>query len=277
MLRRAFIFTFSLIAFLATAQSSRPDTIPTIAQGVIRVKKPLPIKDLSPQSDYVAVDSLLHRPHPPREKPKDKKKIIPYVKVDYKLYLSNVKRVDIIRYVNNVPYRDKVPVFDSMRYPENLERVYPQQTVTLSKTFSSRLDQPVYFEKDSDMVDTMYVGLWIGEDGKIKWAEADTMLAGDMPKEVMSEIAFAATHIREWGYGGGFKTPKKFLKPSKFVPESYYCELFVIVSAHPLTSEQKTKSLHMALFDYPLNCPASDEKQREWILKQDADIPKKEK
>jgi hypothetical protein len=42
--------------------------------------------------------------------------------------------------------------------------------------------------------------------------------------------------------------------------ESYYCEVFVIVSSYPLTQEQKIT--RYAAFDYPLNSPPVDGQQK---------------
>jgi hypothetical protein len=60
-------------------------------------------------------------------------------------------------------------------------------------------------------------------------------------------------------------TPKKFLRRQKRMAENYYCVLYIISSAKPLTTEQKSTGSRYAPFDIPLNSPPGDEQQKDFI------------
>jgi hypothetical protein len=237
-----------------------------VVQGVIRVKKPIGPTSMTANGPacggVLGKDSINRKDSVAKEKPL--KPIVPYVKIEYSLFLCNVKKAQTIRYVEGIPYRDEIPVFDSLVYGHQLKRVFPKKTTTMGKYFSNGIDYK-YAGKDSNAVDTMHVGLWIDKNGTIKWAEADTVFTGGMPEQMEDEL-YAKVQVllsQKWGNGGGYKTTKRFLKPSQFVGESYYCEMFIIVSGKPLTKEQQTNGSHYAPFDFPLNSPPIDEKQRD--------------
>ncbi|GAB4140613.1 MAG: hypothetical protein Fur0041_15800 [Bacteroidia bacterium] len=202
-----------------------------------------------------------------------KKPVIqPFVKVGYSLYLSSVTLVDVEVPANNgvdgAVEMDRVPVFDSGAYSQKWERVYPQKQIHLSKHFSDKLHYN-YAPSDTPRIDTMVVGLWITKSGKIKWKAVDTVLSDDMPPALEDQLYAAVKLLPEvWGQGGGFNTPRRFLKPSRFYGESYYCEMFVIVSTFPLTQVQQNTGVLAAPFDTPLNSPPSDKQQEQFIRKQ---------
>jgi hypothetical protein len=84
-----------------------------------------------------------------------------------------------------------------------------------------------------------------------------------MPDQVVNELTRASQLLTGlvWGERGGYyQGRKKMFRPATLVLESYYCEVFVIVSSYPLTQEQKIA--HYAAFDYPLNSPPTDEQQK---------------
>lgn len=267
-------FAFILIGLLAVsvcsfAQPNPKDTAEVI-EGVIVVKKQTKTS-FTDSSGGSSMGNHLHAPRVNQPAP-----VTPFVKVEYSLFLSSVKEVPIIREANGQEFRDKVPVFDSLVYTrQEVEPVYPQKASSLARYFSENISYK-YKASDSLRSDTMIVGLWITSTGKIKWAEADTAFAYGMPKELKTELDRAANGLREWGWGkgGGFNTKRRFLRPSEFRAESFYCELYVIVSAQPLTVEQKTTKVHFAPFDIPLNSPPSDVEHRNSIEKNKKRNPK---
>lgn len=254
-----FLLTLSVCVW---AQPGLKDTS-DVVEGVIVVKKQ--IKNQSGGSG--GTDTLPgFKPHHP---PVQASPIKPYVKVEYSLFLSDVKEVPIIREVNGQEFRDKVPVFDSAVYRQlDVERVYPQKSTSLARYFSENISYN-YKASDSLRSDTMIIGVWITPTGKIRWAEADTALAKQMPKELCNDLERAANGLREWGWGkgGGFNTQRRFLRPSQFRSESYYCELYVIVSGRPQTVEQKTTKVRFAPFDIPLNSPPADPEHKSSVEK----------
>lgn len=200
--------------------------------------------------------------------------IRPFVKVDYKLYLC---RVDPNGLRREIPVTDRntgftdiqietVPLFDSAFYSKKLERTYPQKSYLFSKYFVENLKYQ-YQASDTPRVDTMVIGMWIDKSGKIKRAMPDTEYTGNMPRKLVTELAGVSMRMTDWGEKGGYKTKKKFLRPSQLVIENYYCEFFVIVSSYPVTNEQKKSGTAYALFDYPLNSPPTDEQQRQSMEK----------
>lgn len=196
--------------------------------------------------------------------------IIPYVKVDYKLYLAHVKMVKVEVPVDNGLQGnveiDNQPVFDSNAYSKKLKRDYPVASDPLSKYFVSNM-QYQYQSNDTPRVDTMVIGFWIDTRGRIKRALPDTEYVGNMPSALVTELAKTSWTISNYGAAGGYYTPKKFLRPSKLTYESYYCEAYVIVSSYPLTVEQHENGTAYAPFDFPLNCPAIDPEQKKSLEK----------
>ncbi|HET6992852.1 MAG TPA: hypothetical protein VFJ43_16070 [Bacteroidia bacterium] len=195
--------------------------------------------------------------------------ISPFIKVDYNLYLAHVNPRGSQR---EVPVTDKstgftdiqietIPTFDSTIYSKKLKREYPVSAHLLSKYYAENMKYE-YQENDTPRVDTMVVGMWIDSRGKIKRVLIDTEFTSNMPHQLVDEIAEISYTISDWGTGGGYLTQKKFLKPSKLVLESYYCEAYIIVSSYPLTKEQKKTGTSYAPFDYPLNSPALDRQQK---------------
>lgn len=260
-------FAFILILLLAVsvcgyAQPNLKDTSDVI-EGVIVVKKQIKNGNSSGNGQ----DSSFHANRQPEKiQPTT---ITPFVKVEYSLFLSDVREVPVIREVNGQEFRDKVPVFDSAVYrSQEVQPVYPQKSTSLAKYFSEGIEYK-YKISDSLRADTLVVGLWITSTGKIRWAEADTALANTMPKELRNQLEGSANALREWGWGkgGGFNTKRRFLRPSEFRAESYYCELYVIVSGRPLTVEQKTTRVQFAPFDIPLNSPPADIEHRNSVEK----------
>ncbi len=220
-----------LVPFLALAQ---PGDV--VKQGVIKVRKPA---------------------------------VRPYFKVEYYMTLSRVTEVEIlVPAPNGIPgqmERDKVPVFDSS-YSSKNERVYPQKATHLSKKLVDEIEFSYSFG-DTTSIDTMVVELWIGKNGKIKWRSPDTSYNGDMPRKLELELYSAMMEMTEWGRGGGYKEPKKFLRKQKLIPENYYCVLYIISSAKPLTTAQKSSGSRYAPFDIPLNSPPENEQQKDFLEK----------
>lgn len=208
-----------------------PDTKP-VPQGVIKVRKP---------------------------------QIRPYFKCEYYLKLASVREVqkEVIG-PSGYPETDKVPIFDSSMYRTSAEPVFPKKDVNFSRQLVDTVDY-AYSIDDTASCDTMMVEMWIGTNGKVKWREADTVYTGGMPTELRAELYRYAMSISDWGTGGGYKEPKKFMRKQRRAAENYYCMLYIIVSAQPLTSEQRHTGMRWAPFDIPLNSPAGDEQQKDFI------------
>lgn len=230
-MKRALVVMLAMSTTFAYGQGVADAPIP---QGVIKVRKPA---------------------------------VRPYFKVDFLLTLSRVTEVEIlVPAANGLPgvmERDKVPVFDSS-YSEKNERVFPVKSVHLAKLLVDEIDFSYAFS-DTTSIDTMVVELWIGKNGKIKWRSADTLHNGNMPRALELELYTTLTGMTEWGKGGGYKEPKKFLRKQKLMPENYYCVLYVVSSAKPLTAQQKSTGSRYAPFDIPLNSPPDNGQQREFI------------
>lgn len=220
--------TGSAVALLPKAD---PDTSSEIPQGIIRVRKPT---------------------------------VVPYVKVEYKYYLSHVNMVrvniPVDNGVNGNVETDNVPVFDSSVYPKRLVRVYPKEKELLSKMFVENMMYR-YNANDTPRVDTMVMGLWINARGKVQRVMDDPEYTLQMSDDLLKELTRTSQTITDWGDAGGYYSGrKKLFKKPTLILESYYCEVFVIVSSYPLTQEQKIT--RYAPFDYPLNSPPLDEQQR---------------
>lgn len=220
----------NLTASLSTAVSS--DTSGEIPQGVIYVQKP---------------------------------NIIPYVKVEYKYYLAHVNMVKVERPVDNgVPGNvevENVPQFDSNMYSQKLQRVYPAKggNPLLSKMFVENM-QYRYNTSDTPRVDTMVMGMWINSRGKVQRVLDDPEYTLQMPEQMAEELTKAGQTVTEWGQPGGYYPKKKLFRKAPLTRESYYVEVFIIVSSYPLTSEQKIT--RYAPFDYPLNAPPINEQEK---------------
>jgi len=226
---------FTLILFfplLLLAQNAGDNPI---AQGVIKVRKP---------------------------------SVRPYFKVEYYLTLARVTEVEILvpaaSGIPGVMERDKVPVFDSSLYSPKFERVYPVKSVLFSKMLVDQINYSYAFG-DTTRIDTMMVEMWIGKNGKIKWRSPDTTHNGTMPRALELELFTAFSLMSDWGMGGGYMEPKRFLRKQRRMAENYYCVLYVISSAHPLTTQQRNTGSRYAPFDIPLNSPPDNEQQRDFI------------
>ncbi len=208
-----------------------PDTPPKpVNQGVIKVRKPV---------------------------------IRPYFKCEYYLTLASVRWVQVPIETPRGIEMDKVPMFDSS-YSRSFDRLYPQKEIHFSRQLVDTIDFAYSFE-DTASCDTMMVEMWIGTNGKVKWKEADTVYTGSMPSELKAELYRYAMSISDWGKGGGYKEPKKFMRKQHRAAENYYCMLYIIASAKPLTAEQRHTGARYAPFDIPLNSPAGDEQERDFI------------
>lgn len=107
--------------------------------------------------------------------------------------------------------------------------------------------------------------MWISHNGKLRWKDPDTSYYGGMPRELALRIYLSMMKTEEWGTGGGYLTPKKFMRKQKRLAGDYYCMMYVIASAKPLTAEQKSTDSHYAPFDIPLNTPPENEQQRDFL------------
>lgn len=210
----------------------QPDTQPApVKQGVIKVRKP---------------------------------SVRPYFKCEYYLTLARVSQVEmLVEAPNGEQYRELMPVFDS-GFSEANERVYPLKSEHFSKKFVEQIEYSYAFE-DTASVDTMRVQMWIGKNGKVRWKNPDTSYNGNMPHALEMELYSSVMSLTEWGTGGGYMTPKKFLRKQKRMAENYYCVLYIIASAKPLTAEQKSTGSRYAPFDIPLNSPPGDEQEKDFI------------
>lgn len=205
--------------------------------------------------------------------------IIPYVQVQYKYYLAHVNMVKVNRPVENgiegYVETENVPVFDSSVYSRLLKRQYPKKAESplLSKMFVENMKY-LYSANDTPRVDTMVIGLWIDANGKIRHVLDDPEYTLKMPDQMVNELTRASQTLsgKMWGEKGGYFQRKRMFRPAPLVLESYYCEMFVIVSSYPMTVEQKIS--RYAPFDYPLNSPPTDEQQKASKEKNDA-IPKR--
>lgn len=195
--------------------------------------------------------------------------IRPYFKVEYYLTAAHVTEVEILvpaaSGIPGVMERDKVPVFDSSISKRN-ERIPPQKSVLLSRLFAEEIDF-TYAYGDTVSQDTLPVEMWIGTNGKIKWKSPDTSYNGNMPKALEAELTRMVMNMTEWGKGGGYMTPKKFLQRRKMIPESYYCVMYIITSVKPLTPEQRNTGTRYTLFDVPLNSNPDNPEHKEYLEK----------
>lgn len=220
---------------------AQPETVRTVPQGVIKVRTP---------------------------------KRMPYIKCEYYLTCAHVTMGQ-----KTVPspdgFGDQIqpwPFFDTVRYAR-LDHIYPHKTVLFSKFLSdSEYIKGNEFSKgfsyssdDTASIDTMLVEMRIGSNGKIRWKNPDTTYYGGMPRDLAIRIYLAMQGAEEWGEGGGYMTPKKFMRKQQRLGSDYYCLMYVIASAKPLTVEQRLTDDHFALFDIPLNTPPENEQQRNFL------------
>lgn len=220
---------------VANNPGTQPDVAPaeTIPQGVIKVRKA---------------------------------KLYPFFKCEYYLTCAHVRMVQM-----EVPSPDgigvqleQVPMFDSAVYAR-YEPIYPHKTMLFSKHLWENVNSFSYSSEDSASIDTMKVHMRIGSNGKVRWTYADTTYYGGMPRELALRIYLAMNSVEEWGEGGGYLSPKKFMRKQTRMGSDYYCLLYVIASAKPLTNEQKSTQSHYAPFDIPLNAPPENDQQREFL------------
>lgn len=224
---RALLYIFLFLPLGVFAQPGSLDT-PALQQGVIKVRRP---------------------------------SVRPYIKCEYYLTLARVQEVEVlVPAANGLPgqmERTRVPVFDSS-YSQEFPRVYPQKLVHFSKTLVDAVEFAYPFG-DTSSVDTMIVEMWIARNGKIRWKNVDTTLASSMPRQLELELYTAINGMSDWGQGGGYLTPKRFLRKQKRIAENYYCVMYVIASSKPLTNQQRVSGSRYALFDIPLNTPKNPE------------------
>lgn len=249
-LLRFFIFSFLFFSeYISGQRSSLTDTSSISHQKIIPD---------SSSNEIQAGIIYVRKPH-----------ISPFVKVTYKLYLAHVNPKGGQREVGvtdkNAGFTDTqieiIPTFDSNMYSKKLARDYPVNADPLSRYFVENLNYR-FQPNDTPRVDTMLYGMWIDSRGKVKYIMPDSNYDCHMSSALIRELDSISWRISNWGTGGGYHTPKKFLRPAHFVGESYYCEVYVIVSSYPLTVEQKKTGTSYAPFDYPLNCPAIDPEQK---------------
>ncbi|MBI3511375.1 MAG: hypothetical protein HY064_11980 [Bacteroidetes bacterium] len=190
----------------------------------------------------------------------------PYVKVEYSLQLSKVAWGERSVNYNGDVQLQRVPVYDSLFYGPDLKREYPRETTNISRYIGLNLAFS-FPANDTPAVDTMYVDVWISKNGKIQYADPDTVNTGNMNNELVAELGALTVSLegQQWGTAGGFDTPKQLMKPSEFVAENYCCRMAIIVSSMPLTTDQKNTRAVFSPFDIPLNCPASDEEQKAFL------------
>jgi hypothetical protein len=217
-----------------TRVQNDPEEPPAVKQGVIKVRKP---------------------------------RIRPYFKCEYYLTLARVREVEVEVPVNNGILgnveRVTMPFFDSSISNSNI-RLYPEKNMHFSRLLVDSIDFAYAFE-DSASIDTMVVQMWIGTNGKIKWVDPDTMYNGDMPRELEREMFHYTRSFTEWGKGGGYQEPKRFMRKQKRMAGNYYCKMYIIASAKPLTAEQRHTGARWAPFDIPLNSPPGDPQQKDFI------------
>jgi hypothetical protein len=193
-----------------------------------------------------------------------KANIIPYVKVEYKYYLSRASKVKVNVPVDNgvVGYVEtkEVTVFDSSVYSRRLQRVYPRERdLLLSKLYVENMTYR-YSGDDTARVDTMVIGMWIDNRGRVKEVLDDPEYTLNMPDQMAKELERISHSVVSWGDPGGYYQAKRRFKKAPLILESYYVEVFIIVSSYPLTQEQKLT--RYSPFDYPLNSPPLDEQQK---------------
>lgn len=233
---RGLCYILILFPVFAFAQDVMPKNDPVVKQqGVIKVRKPA---------------------------------VRPYFKCEYYLTLAHVKQVEVlVQAPSGIPgdmERDLVPVFDSTIYGQANTRVFPTKLSNFSKMLVEQTQFSYSFD-DTSSVDTMVVEMWINKSGKIRWRNIDTSYGSSMPRLLELELYSVVNGMTEWGRGGGYMTPKKFMRRQKTIGESYYCVLYIIASSKPLTSQQKATGARYAPFDIPLNSPPENEEQRDFL------------
>lgn len=237
---RGLIYILLFLPVFAHTQSIRDpyaianpagDTPGVVKQGVIKVRKP---------------------------------SIRPYFKCEYYLTLSRVQEVQIeVASPSGFGVEmDKVPVFDSTIYSERYARVFPEKDINFSRLLVDEVDFAYSFD-DTASIDTMVVEMWITKTGKIKWRNVDTTNGSTMPRTLELELFQSVNNMTDWGKGGGYLEPKKFLRKQKRQGESYYCVLYIIASAKPLTQQQKQTGMRYCPIDVPLNAPPAGEPLKE--------------
>lgn len=226
------LFTFAQDVRDPYAVTKPPQNDPpgTVKQGVIKVRKPA---------------------------------IRPYFKCEYYLTLASVseQEVTIASPTPEFPgelVRVKMPIFDSMVYGKANTRLFPEKRFHFSRKLVDDI-QFAYGFGDTSSIDTMVVEMWIAKNGKIRWRNIDTTFGSTMPRELELELYQSVNGMTEWGEGGGYLTPKKFMRKQKRIAESYYCVMYIIASSKPITPQQKSTGVRYAPIDFPLNAPANEE------------------
>lgn len=221
MLRILYTSLFLLVAALATAQPAlQPDTLDKTTRTIVVRRKPLR----------------------------------PYVKVEYNMYavcVTENRQVDF----DSTSGGDwlTVALFDTSCIDNGLERVLPQHRVQFGRTYAQNITY-TYNPSDSNRTDTMLVGFWVDRTGKIKNFYPDSPESTSMPDELYNQLVLISKSFQVYGdKGGGYFTRRKFLRPSEFRRSDYYCTVRIIVSAKPLTPEQRIAGESaIPVMDYPI-------------------------
>ncbi|MCA6364193.1 MAG: hypothetical protein IM638_14240 [Bacteroidetes bacterium] len=183
-----------------------------------------------------------------------RKPLLPYVKVEYNMFAvcATESRQLSFDSTNNGSWTNAA-LFDTACIPAGLERVLPQHRVQFGRTYAQNITY-TYSPADSNRTDTMLVGFWIDRTGKIKNNYPDSPEATTMPPELYNQLVLISKSFQVYGdKGGGYFTRRKFLRPSEFRRSDYYCTVRIIVSARPLTPEQRIAGESaIPVMDYPI-------------------------
>lgn len=211
----------SLNAQLAMQRAVAPDTLTVKTTGTIKVRK---------------------------------KPIRPYVRVDYTLSAACVTKVSVPTVFDSLVGEELVetPLFDTNCRPQNLQRALPQKTVQLGRTYAQNISYE-YLTVDTPRTDTLMIGFWIDTQGRIRQAFPEDSTETTLPPALYEQLVGLTKTFGVWGdKGGGYYTTRKFLRPSEFKRQDYYCTARVIVSNRPLTPEQKRAGeSSIPVMDYP--------------------------
>jgi hypothetical protein len=183
-----------------------------------------------------------------------RKPMLPYVKAEYNMFAVCVtdSRQPVFDSAGNGDWIN-IALFDTACVPAELSRVLPQHRVQFGRTYAQNITY-TYTPADSNRTDTMLVGFWIDRTGKIKNYYPDSPEATTMPPELYNQLVLISKSFQLYGdKGGGYFTRRKFLRPSEFRRSEYYCTVRIIVSAKPLTPEQRIAGESaIPVMDYPI-------------------------
>jgi hypothetical protein len=183
-----------------------------------------------------------------------RKPLLPYVKVEYNLHAVCVteSRQPIFNDSTNRGEWTSIALFDTACVPRDLKRQLPQHRVQFGRTYAQNI-QYSYNPADTNRTDTLVVGFWIDRTGKIKGNYPDSPEITTLPAELYKQLVIISKSFQVYGdKGGGYYTRRKFLRPSEFRRTDYYCTVRIIVSAKPLTPEQKIAGESaIPVMDYP--------------------------